>query len=73
MQRYRGGVGNYLEALTVRENLIGAERKLAALQTQRAGAAVQLIEALGGGFEPSSDTPSVSAAAAQVNDKAKKQ
>ncbi|HET6907536.1 MAG TPA: efflux transporter outer membrane subunit [Rhodanobacteraceae bacterium] len=75
MQRYRGGVGNYLEALTVRENLIGAERKLAALQTRRAGAAVQLIEALGGGFTPSSDTPSVSAAAAQVNNdhKAKKQ
>jgi len=70
MQRYRGGVGNYLEALTVRENLIGAERKLAALQTQRAGAAVQLIEALGGGFAPPGDTPSVSAVAAQVdNDK----
>jgi NodT family efflux transporter outer membrane factor (OMF) lipoprotein len=69
MQRYRGGVGNYLEALTVRENLIGAERKLAALQTQRAGAMVQLIEALGGGFEPSSDTPSVSAAAAQLDNK----
>ncbi|HEX6612412.1 MAG TPA: efflux transporter outer membrane subunit [Rhodanobacteraceae bacterium] len=59
MQRYRGGVGNYLEALTVRENLIGAERKLAALQTRRAGTMVQLIEALGGGFEPSGDTPSL--------------
>jgi NodT family efflux transporter outer membrane factor (OMF) lipoprotein len=67
IQRYRGGVGNYLEALTVRENLIGAERKLAALQTQRTGAAVQLIEALGGGFKPASDTPSVAQAAAQVN------
>lgn len=67
MQRYRGGVGNYLEALTVRENLIGAERELATLQTRRAGAMVQLIEALGGGFAPPGDTPSVSAAAAQVN------
>jgi outer membrane protein TolC len=71
MQRYHGGVGNYLEALSVRENLIGAERKLAALQTQRAGAAVQLIEALGGGFEPSGDTPSVGAVAAQVNNEKK--
>jgi NodT family efflux transporter outer membrane factor (OMF) lipoprotein len=71
MQRYRGGVGNYLEALSVRENLIGAERKLAALQAQRAGAAVQLIEALGGGFEPSGDTPSVGAVAAQVNNEKK--
>ncbi|HET9836434.1 MAG TPA: efflux transporter outer membrane subunit [Rhodanobacteraceae bacterium] len=69
MQRYRGGVGNYLEALTVRENLIGAERRLAALRTQRVSAGVQLIEALGGGFAPANDTPSVSAAAAQVDNK----
>ncbi|MDQ2972310.1 MAG: efflux transporter outer membrane subunit, partial [Pseudomonadota bacterium] len=61
MQRYRGGVGNYLEALTVRSQLIGAERRLAALHAQRASAAVQLIEALGGGFEPSNDTPSIAA------------
>jgi len=74
MQRYRGGVGNYLEALTVREALIGAQRRLAALQTERAGATVQLIEALGGGFMPSSDTPSMAHAAAQANnDKANTQ
>ncbi|MBS0432949.1 MAG: efflux transporter outer membrane subunit [Proteobacteria bacterium] len=64
MQRYRGGVGNYLEALTVRQQLIGAERTLVALQTQRAGAAIQLVEALGGGFAPANDTPSLQQAAA---------
>ena len=69
MQRYRSGVGNYLQALTVRENLIGAERELATLRTQRAAAGVQLIEALGGGFQPSNDTPSVANAAARVDNK----
>ncbi|MGH8163569.1 MAG: efflux transporter outer membrane subunit, partial [Rhodanobacteraceae bacterium] len=59
MQRYRGGVGNYLEALTVRSQLLDAERRLAALRIQRAGAAVQLIEALGGGFTPSADAPAI--------------
>ena len=79
MQRYRGGVGNYLEALTVRQQLIGAERKVTALETQRAGAAVQLVEALGGGFTPPGDVPSLKQAAAQANgdaranDKADKQ
>ena len=67
MQRYRGGVGNYLEALTVRQALIDAERHLAALQTRRATAAVRLIEALGGGFEPSNDTPRMDKTAAQAN------
>ncbi len=67
MQRYRGGVGNYLEALTVLQQLIGAEQRVTALQTQRAGAAVQLIEALGGGFTPADDVPSLNQAAAQAN------
>ena len=64
MQRYRGGVGNYLEALTVRQQLIAAERGLTALRTQRISTAVQLVEALGGGFPPASDTPSMQHAAA---------
>lgn len=71
MQRYRGGVGNYLEALSVRQQLIGAERRLTALQTQRAGTAVQLIEALGGGFTPANDVTSLKQAAAQANSDAR--
>lgn len=59
MQRYRGGVGNYLEALTVRAQLLDAEQRLAALHLQRASAAVQLIETLGGGFTPSADAPAI--------------
>ena len=64
MQRYRGGVGNYLEALTVRQQLIAAERGSTALRMQRISTAVQLVEALGGGFAPASDTPSMQHAAA---------
>jgi NodT family efflux transporter outer membrane factor (OMF) lipoprotein len=52
MQRYRAGVGNYLEALSVRQELIAAEQQLAALQTRRAASWAALNEALGGGFEP---------------------
>ncbi len=72
MKRYQGGVGNYLEALSVRQELIGAERGLAALQTERADAWVALVEALGGGFEPEQDTPSLATAGAggHDNDKA---
>ena len=59
MQRYRAGVGNYLEALSVRQELIVAERQLAAVQTQRSTAWASLNEALGGGFEPSGAMPAL--------------
>ena len=57
MQRYRAGVGNYLEALSVRQELITAEQQLASLQTRRGNAWVSLNEALGGGFVPAKDAP----------------
>ena len=59
MQRYRAGVGNFLEALSVRQELIVAEQQLAALQTQRSTAWAALNEALGGGFTPAADAPSL--------------
>lgn len=59
MQRYRAGVGNFLEALSVRQELIAAERQLAALQTQQGKAWAALNEALGGGFKPADDAPSL--------------
>jgi NodT family efflux transporter outer membrane factor (OMF) lipoprotein len=64
MQRYRAGVGNYLEALSVRQELIAAERQLATLQTRRSDAWAALNEALGGGFQPADDSPSLAAAPA---------
>lgn len=62
MKRYRAGVGNYLEALSVRQELIAAEQQLASLQTRRVGAWATLNEALGGGFAPAADAPSLAAA-----------
>jgi outer membrane protein TolC len=62
MKRYRAGVGNYLEALSVRQELIAAEQQLASLQTRRVNAWVMLNEALGGGFRPAADAPSLAAA-----------
>jgi NodT family efflux transporter outer membrane factor (OMF) lipoprotein len=51
-QRYRAGVGSFLEALTVRQELLAAEQRIAALQAQQVDLSVQLIEALGGGYRP---------------------
>jgi NodT family efflux transporter outer membrane factor (OMF) lipoprotein len=62
MKRYRAGVGNYLEALSVRQELIAAEQQLASLQTRRVGAWATLNEALGGGFQPAADAPSLATA-----------
>jgi len=59
MQRYRAGVGNFLEALSVRQELIAAEQQLASVQTQRSNAWASLNEALGGGFEPAKDAPAL--------------
>jgi NodT family efflux transporter outer membrane factor (OMF) lipoprotein len=51
-QRYRAGVGSYLEALSVRQQLLQAEQRMAALQAQQVDLSVQLIQALGGGYRP---------------------
>ncbi|HEX7349029.1 MAG TPA: efflux transporter outer membrane subunit [Rhodanobacteraceae bacterium] len=59
MQRYRAGVGNFLEALSVRQELIAAEQQLASLRTRRSNAWAMLNEALGGGFAPAADAPTL--------------
>lgn len=67
MQRYRSGVGNFLEALSVRRELITAEQQLAILQMHRGDAWATLNEALGGGFQPAEDAPSLAATPAQTS------
>ncbi len=54
-QRYKAGIGSYLEALSVRQQLLAAERGSAALAAQRVDMALQLIQALGGGYQPRAD------------------
>jgi NodT family efflux transporter outer membrane factor (OMF) lipoprotein len=53
-QRYRAGVGNYLEALSVRQQLLAADQAMASLRAQQVDLSVQLIQALGGGYRPGS-------------------
>ncbi|MEO5812083.1 MAG: efflux transporter outer membrane subunit [Rhodanobacter sp.] len=55
MQRYKAGIGSYLEALSVRQQLLEVERGSAALAAQRADMSLQLIQALGGGYQPHAD------------------
>jgi NodT family efflux transporter outer membrane factor (OMF) lipoprotein len=54
-QRYQAGIGSYLEALSVRQQLLAAERGSAALAAQRVDMSLQLIQALGGGYQPRAD------------------
>ena len=54
-QRYKSGIGSYLEALSVRQELLAADQRMAALHAQQADLNVQLIQALGGGFRPQAD------------------
>lgn len=50
MQRYGSGIGNYLDALTIEQQLLTAERTLAELQQNQIDTSVLLVQALGGGF-----------------------
>jgi len=61
-QRYKAGVGSYLESLIVRQQLLQAQQRMAALRAQQVDISVQLIQALGGGFRPEADDQPVAAA-----------
>jgi NodT family efflux transporter outer membrane factor (OMF) lipoprotein len=56
MQRYRSGVGSYLQALTVQRQLLAAEQGAAALHAEQVDRSVQLIQALGG-YRPDHANP----------------
>ena len=50
MERYRRGIGSYVEALTVEQSVLAAETSLTAIRTQQVDTAIQLVHALGGGY-----------------------
>ena len=50
-ERYRSGIVSYLEVVDASRDVLQAERSNAQLTGQRLNAAVQLIKALGGGWE----------------------
>ncbi|MBD1599563.1 efflux transporter outer membrane subunit [Pseudomonas typographi] len=49
-QRYSSGIGDYVDVLTVEQQLLQAQQQLASLDAQRIGISIQLMQALGGGF-----------------------
>jgi outer membrane protein TolC len=50
-QRFKGGATSYLEVVTAEQALLTNQRTSADLQTRRFAASVQLVRALGGGWD----------------------
>ncbi|HEX7341951.1 MAG TPA: efflux transporter outer membrane subunit [Rhodanobacteraceae bacterium] len=65
-QRYKAGVGSFLEALNVRQQLLKAEQVAAALHAQQVDLSIQLIQALGGGFHAASQPAASQVAVSQT-------
>ena len=61
-QRYRAGIGSYLEVLVVEEQLLVSQQRLAELQSRQILVSVRLSQSLGGGFPPSTDTATLATA-----------
>ncbi|WP_313681738.1 efflux transporter outer membrane subunit [Pantoea sp.] len=56
-REYAAGLRPYLDVLTIQNQLIESDQKLAALKAQQINLAVVLIEDLGGGFQNSETAP----------------
>jgi NodT family efflux transporter outer membrane factor (OMF) lipoprotein len=52
LKLYKGGLGSSLETLVARQQLLAAQQRMAALDSQQMDLSVQLIQALGGGYGP---------------------
>jgi NodT family efflux transporter outer membrane factor (OMF) lipoprotein len=50
-QRYGSGIGNYLDVLTIEQQLLQAQRQSASLDAEQLDLSIQLMQALGGGFQ----------------------
>ncbi|MEA9977232.1 MULTISPECIES: efflux transporter outer membrane subunit [unclassified Pseudomonas] len=53
-QRFGSGIGNYVDVLTIEQQLLQSQRQLADLTAERIDLSIQLMQALGGGFQSSS-------------------
>ncbi|WP_130889185.1 efflux transporter outer membrane subunit [Pseudomonas sp. Sample_21] len=51
VQRYGSGIGNYLDVLSIEQQLLQAQRQLATLNAEQIDLSIQLMQALGGGFQ----------------------
>ena len=63
LKAYQGGLRGPLTPLTSRQQLLVAQQRLALLESQQADISIRLIEALGGGFDGSSDVAEINGAA----------
>ncbi|MCM2360213.1 efflux transporter outer membrane subunit [Pseudomonas sp. SR18] len=50
VQRYGSGIGNYLDVLSIEQQLLQAQRQLATLNAGQIALSIQLMQALGGGY-----------------------
>jgi NodT family efflux transporter outer membrane factor (OMF) lipoprotein len=50
-QRYGAGIGSYVDVLTIEQQLLQAQQQLASLNAERIDQSIQLMQALGGGFQ----------------------
>jgi NodT family efflux transporter outer membrane factor (OMF) lipoprotein len=53
MERYQTGIDPYIDVVTEQNSLLAAQQTLAQIEIQRVTSSVQLIEALGGGWDRS--------------------
>jgi NodT family efflux transporter outer membrane factor (OMF) lipoprotein len=53
MERYKQGAVGYLDVVTAQQTALDAKRSLINLKTQQLRASIQLVKALGGGWQPS--------------------
>jgi NodT family efflux transporter outer membrane factor (OMF) lipoprotein len=56
--RYQGGITTYLEVVTAQTTALANQRASVELQTRRMTASVDLVKALGGGWNAATDLPS---------------
>lgn len=61
MLAYKGGLKGPLTPLTSRAQLLAAQQRLAALESEQADLSVRLIEALGGGFDGTAEMTDIEA------------
>ncbi|MDI2590872.1 efflux transporter outer membrane subunit [Pseudomonas sp. N3-W] len=66
VQRYGSGIGNYLDVLSIEQQLLQAQRQLANLNAEQIDLSIQLMQALGGGFQ-SETIASATPAPAKLN------
>lgn len=51
VQRFGSGIGNYLDVLSIEQQLLQSQRQLASLNAEQIDLSIQLMQALGGGFQ----------------------